>query len=187
MMVAVIDICLGDGFIGHIPMVWEWIFSLIFLVMGGLHPCCLHDIYVCLVQGTKWCFGCCYASHLGFYGGDHTVYSWHLEVCVEGHTIGFGLQCFSLCFGYLPGCSYSHYIGWRLLWSYVLISFVFLICHVGDDMVVPFISFFCWCGEHGRMLETWCESGTCSLLVYMMFILMWMFLILHGYTSMICF
>lgn len=52
-------------------------------------------------------------------------YLTYLEVFVEGHTTEFGLQCFSLCFDYLPGCLYSHYIGWRLFGAICLLVCIY--------------------------------------------------------------
>ena len=41
------------------------------------------------------CFECCFGFLLGFYGGDYK-HNLHLEVCVEGHDIGYYLHGFSL-------------------------------------------------------------------------------------------
>ena len=43
------------------------------------------------------------------------LHSLHLEVCVEGHDIGYDLDGFSLGLGYLPRCLISLTLDLRLV------------------------------------------------------------------------
>ena len=49
-------------------------------------------------------------------------------------------------------------------------------------MVIPLYLSFVGCGELGRALETFYESFSCRLLVY----ILWMSLRIHGFTSLRC-
>ena len=54
--------------------------------------------------------------------------------------------------------------------------------HVRDDMVIPLSLSSVGCGELGRVLDTFYESCSCRLLVY----LFWISLRLYGFTSLRC-
>ena len=108
------------------------------------------------------------------------LHSLHLEVCVEGHDTGYDLHDFSWSWlsSWMFSFTYIRFeICWRL-WSLVCIH----VCHVRDGMVIPLSLSFIGYGELGRVLETYYESFSCSLLVYVL----WISLRLHGFTSLRC-
>ena len=132
-----------------------------------------------MISYMVW-FGCCFGFFMGFYGGDHTC-TIYIQRCVQKNMIQVIICMVSL---------WSQLSFWMFGFAYIgskvaqrLVSLICdHVCYVRYDMVIFLSLSFVGCGELGRVLETCYKSCSSKLLVYVL----WMSLILHGFTSLRC-